>query len=163
MNEAELTALFAKLGARNPEGWARSQVREGIPQLARYVFLRQAWREIVAENDVGWIDNVLKNAERSPDAPYSGVGHALKRLRNLGASDEDLTDIVRGTQAEFLFSLCRLLDDPGDLEEEISDISWALVELDEGGNMLHQIGGLYESVLQTDPTGHEVRPRGRRA
>jgi len=42
MNQEQLTALFQKLGARHPEGWARSQIKEGIPQLARFLFLRQA-------------------------------------------------------------------------------------------------------------------------
>ncbi len=42
MNEMELTELFARLGARDPEKWARSQIKEGIPQLARFLFLRQA-------------------------------------------------------------------------------------------------------------------------
>jgi hypothetical protein len=44
MNQKDLAATFRKLGARDPEGWADSQVEEGIPQLARYLFLRQAWR-----------------------------------------------------------------------------------------------------------------------
>jgi hypothetical protein len=34
MNEQQLTELFRKLGAQNPEGCAHSQIREGIPQLA---------------------------------------------------------------------------------------------------------------------------------
>jgi hypothetical protein len=44
MNQDELTALFKKVGARKPEGWARSQIEEGIPQLARFLFLRQVPR-----------------------------------------------------------------------------------------------------------------------
>jgi len=44
MNQKELAALFQKLGARDPDHWARSQVEEGVPQLARFLFLRQAWR-----------------------------------------------------------------------------------------------------------------------
>jgi hypothetical protein len=35
----ELTALFEKLGARRPELWARSQLREGINQLQSFYFL----------------------------------------------------------------------------------------------------------------------------
>ena len=38
----ELTRLFARLGAPDPQGWASSQPNEGILQLARYLFLRQA-------------------------------------------------------------------------------------------------------------------------
>jgi hypothetical protein len=49
MNQDELTALFKKVGARKPEGWARSQIEEGIPQLARFLFLRQAWHRLCAK------------------------------------------------------------------------------------------------------------------
>jgi hypothetical protein len=159
MDQAALTERLRRLGCPDPEAWAKSQIEEGIPQLARYVFLRQAWKRILDENDHRWIGNVLQNLQRSPDSPYAGQGHALKRLRELGARDEDLTDLVRGAQAELLFDFCLLLEDPGELEEEISGLSWALVELDSSGRVRERIGGLHESVLQTDPTGREMSPR----
>lgn len=40
MDQKELTALFRRLGASNPDEWAHSEITEGIPQLARCVFLR---------------------------------------------------------------------------------------------------------------------------
>ncbi len=64
-------------------------------------------------------------------------------------------------QAELLFGLCYLLGDPGALEPEIAELGWTLQLLDEDENMLGAIDGLHESVLQTDPTGREMRPRGR--
>src|SRR3954469_21190541 len=51
-NEKEIkkwTIYFRAFGAEDPESWARSQVEEGIPQYARFVFLWQAWRNVVAE------------------------------------------------------------------------------------------------------------------
>jgi hypothetical protein len=78
MDQEELTAVFRKLGARNPEGWARSQILEGINQLARFLFLRQAWRLIVSEDDARWIESAIKQAEAKPQEPYAGVGLALK-------------------------------------------------------------------------------------
>ena len=63
MNEIEqLTELFRKLGADDPEGWAGSQVREGFPQLARFLFLRQAWRKIVGKHDETWISDLRSSA-----------------------------------------------------------------------------------------------------
>jgi hypothetical protein len=53
---ADLTEVFTRLGAPDPAGWARSEVEEGIPRLARYLFLRQAWQQVVAEDDTSWID-----------------------------------------------------------------------------------------------------------
>ena len=159
-NVHELTALFEKLGAREPESWARSQLDEGIPQLHRFLFLRQAWSRIVRESDTDWIQFEVVRAQQHPDEPYAGVGHALRRCVDKGVSAQDLTDIVRGKQAEFLFHLCYLLDDPSFTEKELSDLGWGLFEVDMDGNPIPPgIGSLHESVLDTDPTGREMRPR----
>jgi hypothetical protein len=155
----KLTTVFRKLGAKDPERWARSQVEEGIPQLARFVFLKQAWKSVVSEDDSSWIDGQIMQAASKPDEPYAGVGQALLSLRALGASDEELTDLVRGMQAELLFQICSLLGDPGDLEPAVKDLGWVLVQIDEEGNPVDAIGGLHESVLELDPTGREMRPR----
>ena len=77
----------------------------------------------------------------------------------MGVNTNDINDIVRGKQAELLFSLCYLLDDPGDLPDEVKEIAWCLVQIDESGRPIARIGGLHESVLETDPTGREMRPR----
>ena len=154
-----LARIFAKLGAPGSEIWARSQVDDGIPQLARFLFLRQAWRGVVAEDATEWITRSFERATRHPDEPYAGVGHALRNLRALGARDHDITDLVRGMQVGLLFSLCYLLEDPGLTEPEVADMQWALVQVDEEGNVLSKIGGLHESVLETDPTGRKMRPR----
>jgi len=159
MNQRTLAALFEKLGAGNPDGWARSQLEEGVPQLARFLFLRQAWRAIVDEGDSTWIATAITRAESKPDEPYAGVGHALRKLRGRGATDEELTDLVRGMQAELLFQLCYLLEDPGDVEPEVADVAWSLVQVDGDGNVLASVNGLHESVLETDPTRREMRPR----
>jgi hypothetical protein len=118
MNQKELAETFRKLGARDPEGWARSQVEKGIPQLARFLFLRQAWRHIVKEDDSTWIEASIERAKTHPAEPYAGVGHALTKLRARGATDDEITDVVRGMQAELLFTFCYLLEDPGHVEPE---------------------------------------------
>ena len=158
MNEKKLTALFRKLGAPNPEGWAHAQLNEGIPQLARFLFLRQAWRSIVKEGEANWIDESISSAELKPAEPYAGVGLALKKLRGRGATNDEITDLVRGMQAQLLHSLCYLLEDPGIVEPEASSVFWALFQTDEEGNILESVDGLHESVLETDPTGREMRP-----
>ena len=159
MNQADLTALFRKLGAEDPAGWARSQIAEGIPQLARYLFLRQAWRNVVSEDDPSWINDEIADGVKRPGDPYAGVGKALARLRDLGAADDDIVDVVRGMQAGLLFNLCYLLDDPGDVEPEVEDVCWRLVQTDDDDNVLGIINGLHESVFEVDPTGREMRPR----
>jgi hypothetical protein len=156
----DLTGLFEKLGARDPALWARSQIEEGIPQLQRFLFLRQAWRNVVRENNTDWMQALIQRALKNPDEPYAGVGHALQRCLDRGASAQDLNDIVRGMQAELLFGLCYMLDDPMFNEKELAEFEWGLFEVDEDGRpILPAIRGLHESVLETDPTGWEMRPR----
>jgi hypothetical protein len=158
-NQEELTELFRKLGASEPESWASSQVKEGINQLGRYLFLRQAWREVLDENDSSWIQRQIEFSEQEPTAPYAGIGPALRRMLASGADPQDITDVVRVMQCQLLFRICYLLNDPGIAEPELRDFGWGLFQLDRGGKIIGAIEALHESVLETDPTGREMRPR----
>lgn len=163
MNKTDLTQLFEKLGASEPASWAASQIEEGINQLGRFLFLRQAWREIVDENDRTWIDAEIKWAQENQGAPCSGIGPALQRLLDKGVDPQDITDVVRVKQYQLLFRLCYLLSDPSLEEPELANFAWGLFQLDEKedgmAEIVDSIDGLHESVLETDPTGREMRPR----
>jgi hypothetical protein len=155
----ELTELFRKLGAPHADKWASSQLKEGIPQLQRYLWLREAWKCIAPDDDYAWMEGEIKRAQAKSNAPYSGVGLALARCLSKGAEKEDLKEIVRGKQAQLLFALCYLLDDPNFPEEEIKELTWGLFQTDEHGHPVTRIRALHESVLATDPTGREMRPK----
>ncbi len=157
------TEHFRMLGAYDPEGWARSQAEESIPQYARFVFLRQAWQSVIADGDTSWIDPQIQQADRRPRDPGAGIGPALKRMLAAGASREDITEVVRVMQSLLLFNIAYQLADPGIVEypcKDMPQVNWALFEVDEEGQPLHLIDGLHESVLDTDPTGREMRPKG---
>jgi hypothetical protein len=153
-----LTEVFRRLGAQDPESWARSQVEEGINQLARFVFLRGAWSSVVPPEDTSWIHRVVESSKKRPDAPGSQAGPALERMLELGVARTDIHDLVRTMQWEVLFAFCYLLEDPGDLGEEVGDLNWRLHEVGEDGEVRGAIEGLHESVLETDPAGNEMRP-----
>jgi len=155
VNERELSELFRKLGARDPAGWARSQLEEGLPQLARFLFLRQAWKLVVKPDDPSWIPQARQT---NADGPGGAVGPALERLLSAGASQDDLTTVVRVMQWWLLAGLYRLLDHPGDLEAEVKDVAWRLFQVDDNDCPTAAIGGLLESVLETEPSGREMRP-----
>ncbi|UXY16075.1 hypothetical protein N8I74_03360 [Chitiniphilus purpureus] len=156
----KLRQLFERLGAKDPDAWAASQVDEGSNQLHRFLFLREAWAKVILDDNNDWITQQIEAVKADPEAPFAGTGLALERLLAVGAQNRDLTDLVRGMQARLLFDLCYLLDDPSFDEAELAEVGWCLVETDSQfrptGNT---IGGLYESVLDTDPTGREMRPR----
>jgi hypothetical protein len=158
-----LTEHFRAIGAFDPESWAKSQLEEGIPQYARLVFLRQAWKNVITEGDTSWIDALIQEAARRPRDPGAGAGPALKRMLSAGASREDIAEVVRVTQWQVLAGLAYQLADPGVVEYpsgELPRVNWTLFEVDEDGEPLHPIDGLHESVLDTDPSGREMRPKG---
>jgi hypothetical protein len=157
----ELTALFRKLGAKDPESWARSEVEEGINQLGRFLFLRQAWASIFSEDDEGWIDTEIKYARANSSAAGAGLGLALERALVANAARTDLIEIARVAQWQLLHRICYLLDDPSFDEPELADTSWGLFEVDGDGQPIRRIEGLHESVLETDPTGREMRAKAR--
>ena len=66
-----LTKKFSQLGASDPESWATSQLSEGIPQLHRFLFLKQMWELVVSEDDESWIDRYVTSYHHEPDAPFS--------------------------------------------------------------------------------------------
>ena len=159
-NHKKLAELFRVLGARDPEGWAASQNLEGINQLHRFLFLRQAWEQVIPEDNDAWIEQEIANSEKNPGEPFTGIGHALLRMQDKGIAREDIVDLARGMQARLLFDLCYLLSDPSILESSVEDLGWALVETDDNFEPTGAvISGLHESVLDTDPTGREMRPR----
>ena len=142
-DQERLTALFEKLGARDPDDWARSQIEEGIPQLERFLFLRQARRQIVpADADVAAGHWQLQIPE-------------FEKLVGVGASPADLVALIRRVQRDLLFSLCFLMDDPGLEEVELEDMDWGLFKIDADGRPGVRINGLHESVIETDPEGRE--------
>src|SRR5579863_3446625 len=153
MDEKALADLFARLGARNPDQWARSQIEEGVPQLARFLFLRQAWKLVVTDQDTSWIEKQLL---AGTEGPGGAIAPALERLLPCNVDPIDLTTVVRIMQWKVLAGLCDLLDDPGDLEREVKDIAWRLFEIDHGGRPIAAMGALHESVLATDPSGKEM-------
>jgi hypothetical protein len=160
MDKKSLAALLRILGARDADLF--TSYGSDRSALSRFLFLRQAWRSVVSESDTEWIDQNIAEASCNPNEPYSGVGLAIASLRNRGATDSEITDLVRGMQARLLFALCYLLEDCGELEEEVPSGGWGwkLFETDDDGNALEEMYGLYELVLHTDPTGREMRPRG---
>lgn len=155
----ELIELFRKLDAPAPESWARCQYVEGIDQLSRFIFLRQAWTSVVPPEDTRWIEACIDNALPQADSPSAGVADALTRLLAAGAQRDDIHHVVRGMQYEVLVSLCYLLEDPGPLESVFDDLAWMLVRVNEDDEIVGTIDRLHESVLDVDPARRSRRPK----
>ncbi|MCB9932808.1 MAG: hypothetical protein H6841_05220 [Planctomycetes bacterium] len=164
-SKKQLTDWFKRLGAEDPAGWASSQVEEGIPQFARFVFLKAAWENVISESNDEWIDRNVDAWNQDPEAPYAGAGRALERMLASGVSRSVITDLVRAMQAETLFGICCLLDGasvPEFLDDDMPEVDWLLIQTTDDADGPQPIIALHESVLETDPTGREMRPRPER-
>ena len=95
---------------------------------------------------------------RKPGDAGAGIGPALDRLLACGIDKKDLTTVVRIMQWRLLAGLCVLLEDPGGVEDEVANIAWQLFQVDDDGTPIAPIDCLIESVLETEPTGREMRP-----
>jgi hypothetical protein len=156
----KLIALFKSLGAHAPEEWIQYLPEDPSTQLARYMFLNQAWGGVAREGDTRWMDDAIARSAKHPDEPYAELGIVLQKLIAAGISREDITELARCLQAGMLFHVAYLLDGRAYQVKSLEHIDWVLVRTDEEGNpTAEQIGGLHESVLETDPTRREMRPR----
>ncbi|THA31005.1 hypothetical protein E6R18_18575 [Streptomyces sp. A1277] len=145
----KLTRLFEALGAEDAEGWAESEGEEGLPQLARYRFLRMVWQDIDAWSTTAphWV------------AAYreEGVaGGAVERAVRLGLTAVELGEIAREVARETAFALLQGMDDPergevpGETEGRLP--GWFLGELSERGEPTGRVlGALHEDLNETEP------------
>ncbi|MBM4075787.1 MAG: hypothetical protein FJ267_09110 [Planctomycetes bacterium] len=139
----ELIERFRQAGCKDPEGWATSEIQEGIAQFARFIFLRELWKCAIPSGSREW----LRTLELPND---DGKGGVKRRLKESSASIDDLSALVRAAQVSVVRDVAYLLDGyppKGDLVEEVS---WGLYQLDEDFHPKREMGGLHESVVDED-------------
>src|SRR6476660_944904 len=149
----ELSEVFRGLGATRPESWAASELGEGIPQLAYFLFFKQAWSLIEDERDTQWIDTYIE---------WGGpLGLALKRMRSSGVSDSDIATVVQTMQYDLLGGLCSQLDDctSSPVNLLVPDgwplPRWKLFLVDDDCKPLRKLSCLHEFADSGDSTGRE--------
>jgi len=136
---AELAERFRKLGAADPDGWARSEAEEDIPQLATFVFLRELWRLVIPVGDMRALNRFGRKSNASRGAP-------LRRLKEKGVDLADVLQIVREAQADIVRQTAFVLDQVDELGPDLEDVRWALYELDADDRPVRPMDGLHESV-----------------
>ena len=131
-----LTAVFTALGAREPRGWALSQVDSGTDELARFVLLRALWLKVLEPG------RLLARAQEDEQA-----GPAVDRmLKKVDLADLDA--VVRLAQATALRDLLSVIDDPGDTE---GGIGWGVFRKDKTGAPVWRLEGLVDDLDATRP------------
>jgi hypothetical protein len=159
--KAELVSLLTRARVRDPELWADSELQEGIAQVARAIVLWRLWPEAIDRfaGDLSWIDEAIAEGERDANAPFADAGAALSAALAAGVSREDIGKIAQSVAFSAVFSTLYRIDEGADYEFDDGP-GWVLMELDQetGQPTGRDVGGLHESLLETDPTGREGRP-----
>jgi hypothetical protein len=138
----ELTERMEQLGADDPAGWARSEIRENIAQQARYLVLRRLWPEVI---DI-WRDPAVLSRQS-----------ATARVLEQGANPSDLSRAMRLAAYEAVFTVLSILDEGYDPDAPEDAPGWRLMETGPLSDQLtgRDVGGLHEDVLTLDPSGLE--------
>jgi hypothetical protein len=132
---------FEALGAADALDWARSEIDEDQPQLARFVLLRSLWRGAID----GWAD---------PKALEQVA--AARRLLDAGANRNDLVLLARAVAYEAVFAAVDELDCGGDVNVSGVNVGWAVMESGEDGSSTGRpLAGLHEDLLTMDPSGRD--------
>lgn len=146
---AELTETFRQLGASDPEWYATSEVEEGIPQLAMYVFLKRALELVRADSLDRWLQGVAHRHYHE----HASAKQSLSRIRRLGAQREDIRTLLEAFGREMVMEMCLLLDNTSgthfedhQLNRRVADVDWLLYAVDDEGNPTSPMGGLHEIV-----------------
>ncbi|MFF1299069.1 MULTISPECIES: hypothetical protein [unclassified Streptomyces] len=136
-----LRAQYSALGVTDPVDLIKSEVMEGLPQLARFVLLRSLWR--------GAIDDW---AEPGPLAQLP----AVQRLLAAGADRADLVRLVRAVAYEAVFATLDELDAGGGANASGVEAGWVVMEAGgDGGPTGRALSGLHEDLLTMDPSGRD--------
>lgn len=148
-NTDELTEAFRSLGAREPESWASSQLEEGIPQLHRFAFLKALWEAVDGPASKVWVAAARDGENELPD---EAAMTALKRMKELGVTDDDITNAVRAAHEEQVYFVAQVIDDSAgalaelDYDGDETDVQWGLFVIDDKGKPKAPIDSLQESA-----------------
>nr|QIY67842.1 hypothetical protein HEP85_40235 [Streptomyces sp. RPA4-2] len=136
-----LCAQFSSLGVTDPVDLIKSEVMEDLPQLARFVLLRNLWHGAID----GWTE------PGSLDQLPAG-----QRLLAAGTDREDLVRLVRAVAYEAVFATLDELDAGGDLNVSGVEAGWVVMESGEDGSPTGRtLSGLHEDLLTMDPSGRD--------
>ncbi len=147
----QLLAVLKRYGAADPLGWVRSEIGENIPQLARFLILRQI-RAVMDRQPFGDLDVARQSAaaiSRTLDlAAIAQQGQsAFQRLVDSGAAVEDILRVARAVNVQAVLDLINVLDEGDADSPEDGALGWALVETRDYKSTGRYINALHENII----------------
>jgi len=145
-----LLTHFKATDACRPEEWVRSEVSEGIPQLATYLLLHDVWAHIddaVNEADM-WIGDVL-HPTALPNLPlFTDAAKSIRRMQESGVVLAEIAAVARLAAYNTEWGLVQSLDRERAFESSDEAPGWRLMETNAEGEITgRDLRGLHESLL----------------
>jgi hypothetical protein len=122
----ELVEQFRALGAEDPESWARSQISENIPQLARFLVLDRVRRECFEK----WYARDALNSAARYDNDFEDL---LGQLREHGVRDDTIAALAHAVARQTAMDVVYIIDEGHDPNAPRHTPSWSLQETDAKG------------------------------
>ena len=150
-SEPLLVEKSVRLGVEDPEGAARSEITEDLPQVAFARFERLVRTSLMRRRDsmdIWWAN--LQRERSGPDSHSAAIAAVIAKCLDAGITLDELGLVVEDVASETAQGFAYLLGDPYDDElGDPSDLpSWVLCEVssdDEGGRLTGRtMGGLHE-------------------
>ena len=153
-----MIALLERFGANDPVGWVASEMRENIPQVARFLFLHEMRGQLIDNYSYGGRTEPVPTNMRPAEVEAKGE-EAYRRLLDAGADPKDIAEVAHGEVCRTVWDFICQLD--GVLGSEYDDIEdaprWTLAEvtgsLGEGeftGRCLDSLHENFASLYLTD-------------
>ena len=135
----ELLQNLDEAGAKEPLGWALSQITEGIPQFGRFVFLRELYNIINdTEENLALADDIDEGYEED----IFEVVDKLKETLGEQKFDNFLKAFTKGV----MWQVINLIDEAN--HNQKGEPKWSLKEIKNDNTIGKTLGGLHESFNQ---------------
>lgn len=138
--KASLEHLIIKLKkakSKNPLPWAFSQVKEGIPQFARFLILKNL--SLLIQEPEQSI-NMAADFDQEMEAKFSEMKNVF--------GEEKTIDFLKTFSKGFVWNVIDFLEE-GNSNHEEDGVNWALLELDQHNELTGKtIQGLHEDFLE---------------
>ena len=151
-------AILRQFNANDPLGWVSSEMRENIPQVARFLFLHRVRSEVINGHLQFTIpENVDSGKSLSPLKQLQVGEEAFNRLVASGVNQEDLIQVARATACRTALNFVEMLDGVSysDIDTIANVPSWSIMETVEENNERKLTGrtldGLHESIFGLYP------------
>src|SRR5436305_1623357 len=134
-----LIEMMEQAGASDAELWVQSEIQEDIPQVARYLLLRNIGIDAMNRSDeyLKWLAHEISNPKDSRSTTMEAVA-ALKSLLDASVNKDDIGKIARYVIEQAIFRTLVVIDNGyDDWHEGLTDEApgWAMAELDAEGEL----------------------------